>query len=452
MKIIIAIVLLIIVALLVTPGFDKQQSEMVKASPSEQVAAKLIKQDNYKPKPSISNAVVKELADYFPVSTPSEQPSIAAGLIQPETVVAAVPEQLEHTRVFDDDELQFLKNTGAEVDKQKNDSNSGLVPYFGGSNSNSSSASSNVAKASASPSPSASVTEKLTKVYGQPRGYAMLYLMHPRAREAVEKQVATLEKANLSEIYLSVLTDGTFGKDFTYLADVVRRLDAASDRLILAIYFTNGASQRKYATTPITAGFVKIPPEEFRGLIKYDANTRESFKRMVREVIPVLSYNLSLSSANQNIAIPMLEDNLDRDAYKAMRDLVGGETGNLVTFVRNPCECYDGSDAYSFGDPVERHVIADIANLGNNDGYTLDGVGYRFDTESAALGLNPQDVKKLIKFGMEKGLHYFGLWRFPRQGIYNGINLDPDQRNYEVSNEDQSKVEVELLREGLTSE
>ena len=80
-----------------------------------------------------------------------------------------------------------------------------------------------VAEIVASPSPSPSGAVKIFYT-GQCRGYAALYLMHPNARPAVEEQVRILKEANVREVYLGVLTDGTFGLDYDYLNEVIHSL------------------------------------------------------------------------------------------------------------------------------------------------------------------------------------------------------------------------------------
>ncbi len=311
-----------------------------------------------------------------------------------------------------------------------------------------------------SPSPSAERTPvpsltptpspSLSRVSGQARGYALLYLMHPHARPAVDQQIEILKRANLEEVYISALTDGTFGIDYDYLNSVIRTLSEEGRRIILSLYLTNGPTMRVFDSTPITAGFNRIEPSEFRSLIQYDPSTRETFKQMARAALPSFELNLSLSVNNKNYAIVMLEDNLDRGSYRSMREIAAEVLGDKVTFMRNPCpRCWEGNDTDSLGDPVEYHAPTSTTNLKAGDGYTLDGKGFYFPNETDPRGQHSVDeVNELAAESELRGAAFFGLWRFQRQGLSEG-KIHPDRRNYEVPTEAQAAVEIEMLRHGL---
>ena len=332
------------------------------------------------------------------------------------------------------------------------DKSDGLVP---GRNSRSKNVNSNVS-IELTPTPTNTPEEEdedeyvVPKFTGQARGYAMLYLMHPKARHTAATELQTLLHSGIKEVYLSVLTDGTFGKDFDYLKNVLQIFHEKNRVTTLALYLTNGSSMRKYNTTTIEAGFNKIAPEEFRTLIRYDLTTRNKFAEMVREVKPVFDYNRSLSINNKNIAIVMLEDNLDADSYVAMRNIASSILGDSVKFVRNPCpNCYPGNDAEPVGDPLEFHSPNNIPELRTNDGFTLDGVGFHFPWESGS-GLSIDDVKALQSQCYGKGAGYFAIWRFQRQGIYKqGEVIHPDDRNYEIPTAEQVEVEKSIFSDGL---
>ncbi|MCB9030273.1 MAG: hypothetical protein H6619_04415 [Deltaproteobacteria bacterium] len=289
----------------------------------------------------------------------------------------------------------------------------------------------------------------LTRVSGQARGYSMLYLMHPRARQTVEAQIEILLKAEIENVFLAVLTDGTFRKDFSYLSSVIRRLNVDGRNVHLLLYLTNGPTMRNYDRTPISTSFNRIEPKEFRNLIKFNPATREAFRNLVKEVRPIFELNSSLNVRNVNYAAVMLEDNLDNRSYQAMRDIAEEVLGNLVQFVRNPCpKCYPGNEDDSFGDIKELHETPDLAKLEQGDGYTLDGASYKFAGEKQA-GVSIEQTKNLITTALEKNLNYFGLWRIARQGLQHGQNIHPDDRTYEVPTEEQAEIEIELLRTGL---
>lgn len=292
---------------------------------------------------------------------------------------------------------------------------------------------------------------ELPRVGGQVRGYNMLYLMHPKARETVERQLIGLEVANLEDNYLSVLVDGTFGKDFNYLENVIRRINEHADSLTLVLYLSNGSTMRRFNTTKIDASFNKIDPEQFRNLIRFDNATREKFKNMTREAKPAFDLNRSLNSKNQNIAIVMLEDNLQYESYIAMRDLAKEVLGNTVEYLRNPCfHCYDGNDTATDGDSIEYHSPGFINFLKPGDAFSNDGTSYRYSWESPEHSKIFIDDLENLAEGLTDTARYFGIWRRERQGLYEAIpSQHPDERTYEVPTEDQLVEDLELLRAGL---
>lgn len=308
--------------------------------------------------------------------------------------------------------------------------------------------------AQSSSSGSSSSEPSFTRVTGQPRGYTMLYLMHPGARQTVERQLDAMLRSNVGELYLGVLTDGTFEQDFAYLADVVKRIGEESRALTLVLYLSNGATMRRFETTPIVAGFNRIDPIQFRALIRFDQGIREEFLQMARAVRPVLEARRLFSPTGRNIVIPMLEDNLDADSYLAMRDLARSVLGDVSTFVRNPCpNCgVEGSDVFSFGDGLEIHPPLEGFVVTSEDGVTLDGTGYYFDGESPGLAISVEETKALALQTFESSALYFGLWRAGRQGLFGGPDVHPDERIYEVPTDEQLEQEIEILRHGLFEE
>ncbi|MCO6430113.1 MAG: hypothetical protein J5J00_04575 [Deltaproteobacteria bacterium] len=301
--------------------------------------------------------------------------------------------------------------------------------------------------------PTATPTAELVRVGGQARGYTMLYLMHPKARATVEKQIEILLKAQVQDVYLGVLTDGTFSKDFNYLSDVIRRLSRANRSVTLVVYLTNGATMRAFDSNISTEGFNSIDPTEFRSLIRFDAGIRDRFVRLIRPVIPALALNRRLNERSRNHVIVMLEDNLDDESYLAMRRLAESVIGNRASFIRNPCPgCWEGNTLNPFGDGLELHRPEEIDSLNTRDGFSLDGYGYSLASGSEADGapLSYEETRQLMIRAASRGLRYFGLWRFERQGLRLGQPvIPPDEREFEVPSDADVALEIELLRSGL---
>jgi len=296
------------------------------------------------------------------------------------------------------------------------------------------------------------ILDLLPRLAGQARGYTMLYLMQPEARNTVELQIQAMLDAEIQDLYLGVLTDGTFGKDFNYFRSTLNRLSTGGRKITLVIYLTNGPTMRRFDSTPIDAGFSKIDPIVFRELIQEDATTRNRFLELVEEVKPIFEYNKSLNSQNTNIAVVMLEDNLDSTSYLAMRQLASSVLGDSVIYMRNPCpRCYEGNDIYSYGDRLELHRPEGLHALSVGDGFTLDGESYHFPEESSGDGLTLEEVEFFKAMSMDQGLRYFGLWRTQRQGLQEGQLVHPRDRIYEVPSAAQLEKEIQLLRSGLVS-
>lgn len=289
----------------------------------------------------------------------------------------------------------------------------------------------------------------LERVTGQSRGYTMLYLMHPAARQTVERQVAAMLRSEVNELYLGVLTDGTFSEDYDYLSAVIERLSVGGRILTLVVYLSNGATMRKSGGGGIDAGFNTVAPENFRSLIRFDREIRGRFLTQVNKILPIVQLNASLNPNNRTIIMVMLEDNLDRDSYQAMRDLAQSVLGTSVIYMRNPCPgCYKGNDTDPLGDGLEAHVPSQLAGLGPADGFSLDGIGYAFPGEPPGAQLPVEQVMNLATLSLERGLRYFGLWRHQRQGL--GLQVvHPDERLYEVPTEEQIELEIQMLRSGL---
>jgi hypothetical protein len=288
---------------------------------------------------------------------------------------------------------------------------------------------------------------------GQARGYTMLYAMQPEARAVVESQIQTLLSAKIREIHIGVLIDGFFGPDFSYLKDIIRRLSGDERSLTLSLYLSNGPTMRRWREQRFNSLFARIDPDEFRQRIRREQLLRAQFIAVAIQARDIFRYNESLSPENSNIAVVMLEDNLDALAYRAMRDLALQEIGTLADFVRNPClGCYSGNDDNTLGDPREEHKIARFGVLKAGDGYSFDGEGFEYP-DSSGRGDSAEQVLRLMSDAVNKKLRYVGLWRHDWQGVVEGVpNKLPQLRNYIPSNADQQLFEIRALRTGLLKE
>lgn len=303
--------------------------------------------------------------------------------------------------------------------------------------------------------PLATPTNRKGWVVGQARGYTMLYAMQPEARAVVESQVQALLSARIREPYIGVLIDGTFGRDFTYLKDIIKRLSVGGRSLTLVLYLSNGPTMRKWKETPIDALFSRIDPVEFRQTIRRAQNLQNQFLAVATQAHDIFEFNLSVGSSNSNVAIVMLEDNLDAASYRVMRDLANQQIESIAGFIRNPClGCSEdkGSDDNTLGDPREEHTLEGFQKLKQGDGFSLDGLGFRYPNWTAG-GISPDQLSNIMSSGFQKGLRYIGLWRHAWQGVSQGVPNDhPNDRNFVPSSPDQIEFEIEALRTGLLAE
>jgi hypothetical protein len=301
--------------------------------------------------------------------------------------------------------------------------------------------------------PASTPTDQRQWAGGQARGYTMLYAMQPEARPVVELQVQTLLSSRIREIYIGVLIDGTFGRDFNYLKDIIGRLSSDDQSLTVALYLSNGPTMRRARQTPIDALFSRIEPDLFRQRIRREQQLRTQFLAVVLQAKEIFSFNRGLNPKNSNVAIVMLEDNLDVFAYRSMREIAAEQLGTIATFIRNPClGCFAGNDDDTLGDAREEHEASRFSILKRGDAYSFDGEGFRYPGGDGD-GVSPETVSDFMRSGFERGLRYVGLWRHDWQGVKEGIpNKLPSERNYIPSSPDQLEFELVMLRTGLLVE
>lgn len=145
----------------------------------------------------------------------------------------------------------------------------------------------------------------------------------------------------------------------------------------------------------------------------------------------------------------MLEDNLDDESYRRMKQLAQSSLGSTAQFMRNPCKgCYDGNESFTFGDGTESHSPGDVATLESIDGFTMDGIGFESPGDELSGQMSLESAKALKLQAMARNIRYFGIWRKQRQGLGTQL-IHPDNRVYEVPTETQQDAEIDLLRFGM---
>lgn len=290
---------------------------------------------------------------------------------------------------------------------------------------------------------------------GQARGYTMLYAMQPEARAVVETQVGALLAARIREPYIGVLIDGTFGRDFTYLKQIIERLSVDDRALTVVLYLSNGPHMKKGRDSVSEALFSKIEPVEFRSRIRREALLQNQFEAVAVQARDIFNYSLSVNPANSNIAIVMLEDNLEVASYRVMRDLAAKHVGDIADFIRNPCVgCYEGNDDALLGNAREEHEISRFQVLRAGDGFSLDGVGFRYPTSRDTVGISASQLESLMMSAIDRDLRYVGLWRHGWQGVQEASPgfSQASTRDYVSSTSEEVEYEIDVLRMGLLEE
>jgi|GEM_PF-4749155 len=357
--------------------------------------------------------------------------------------------------LFNDSDLKYLENKGALINEnlevensESSKQNSLYIPFSNDFIENDFIENDDLVAEEFVYDPEESEEEKeLTTWYdGQFRGYAMLYLMHPNAKKTVEQELRIILQSKIKNIYLSVLIDGTFGLNLEYFKEVLYRLNTNNRKIYLSIYLSNGSTMRRFDTTKINTAFSKIDPIKFREKILTNKQLQNSFISYIENANIIFQFNKELNSNNINNAVVMLEDNLDLKSYKFLynlsKDLL--VKGTLIT--RNPCpKCYQGNNDDSLNSILELHDPNHIERLEAGDGFTIDGTGIKYNNSN---GLTDLEIKSLLDIAKEKKLRYFGLWRKERQGIGKGF-IHPDNREYEIPNQNQIENEINLLRYNL---
>src|SRR5690606_8643915 len=114
-----------------------------------------------------------------------------------------------------------------------------------------------------------------------------------------------------------------------------------------------------------------------------DSNVQERFQRIANDAAKLFRYNREAHPENTNVAVVMLEDNLDWDSYNRMRLIAARSLDRVAVFVRNPCiGCYKGNDGDPQGDSLEEHTLAQFSRLERGDAFSFDGLGFSYPGES----------------------------------------------------------------------
>jgi hypothetical protein len=260
--------------------------------------------------------------------------------------------------------------------------------------------------------------------------------MQPEARTQANVLTTILHRSCLKNVALNYLVDGTFDFDDRLLANHIDLLTENNRRLFLYFYMTNGPAQRRGDDGSYKTFGNDVSPKRFRTLIQYDPEVREEYKALVDRLAPSILYAQSRGAVVS--IIPMLEDNLNDEAFEAMVDLTleALPLNAYVSIGRNPCPSCEDGNSYGVPDGVflEVHTASPYINLSDvvitNDGYTYA------DSDSVTPNSLTLGEMALLRDRAVDLNSVFILWNAKRQGLdtefSGGILPEPAQRDYPI--------------------
>lgn len=283
-----------------------------------------------------------------------------------------------------------------------------------------------------------------------PRGLACLHCTQAEAQAQAQTIRSVLLESCLRSIAINYLVDGTFSFDHQFLINEITELTKDGRKLFVTFYLANGPAQRRYDITQIDSFGTQISPKEFRNRIQHDQVLQGEYQRIVDRLVPVLRY------ANQRGAsvsvIPVLEDNLDDEAFETMLELTLDviPPSVFVNLGRNPCPgCYDGNTA-GIPSGVFEDLHTDWPAIGiqgglvTNDGrdYSSPASGHHSGAETTLADL------EAVRDIAGNGDNAFILWSAKRQGLASGNSAHPipATRYYAPKSPAEREELIEFLR------
>lgn len=282
-----------------------------------------------------------------------------------------------------------------------------------------------------------------------PRGLSCLHCMHPNAQEQVGVLLDVLQQSCLKSPAISYLVDGSFGFSKDRLRSQILELTSGGRTPLIQLYLTNGASQRRWDSTPVKSFATTIAPKDFRDDIINDKELRGRIRRQLLTLLPIIEEG-SMAGA-QFVLVPMLEDNLTRESFEAFVDLIEDTLPRELPFSigRNPCPgCYSGNDSFvPQGVMTEVHTVRYPKSL--RDGIVSnDGRDYRRSADEPGV-TNLEELARL-RDASDANNSIFILWSGKRQGMLYSEGSPrypaPDERKYLIPDKAEQKELVSFLR------
>jgi len=295
-------------------------------------------------------------------------------------------------------------------------------------------------------SASAKPCETLTET--TPRGIACFHCLHLNAKPQVDLLFKALHETCLKNLAISYLVDGSFS-DASGLKDQIAELSKGGRSVLVQLYLLNGPSQRRFKETPLIGIGTKIEPRAFRKEVKENGRIVQVFKSKVSEISKQLN---GLSTANVRLQIvPMLEDNLDDESYKILREIIKSTIPVEINYTigRNPCpKCYLGNTRNVFeGDFLEVHTIKP-EEVPQNGSISNDGEDISFDGKEGSVLLT--SLLQLKSEAQKKNTALF-IWNAEYQGLsvtqgkIGGNSVSANERDYKIPTDEEMRILIKFL-------
>lgn len=287
-----------------------------------------------------------------------------------------------------------------------------------------------------------------------PIGLSCLHCTQTQAKEQAELLATLMFRSCVKNVATNFLVDGTFSFNAQLIQEMIELLSSNERQLFISFYLSNGASQRQWQSTDITAFGTTISPEEFRDRIFSDPSFRGEYRSLVQRLIPVLEY--AKEKGAFVTLVPALEDNLDTQTFTELLRLTLDSIPQdmYVNFARNPCpRCYAGNtEDVPLGISIELHDV--LKDFETKDGIvTNDGIDYDVASEDYLIspyGVTLDTLREVRDRAREQN-NIFILWSGERQGLYyvnsgRAQYLHPSQRNYQFPSIQERGDMLEFLR------
>ncbi len=287
-----------------------------------------------------------------------------------------------------------------------------------------------------------------------PRGISCLHCMQPEARTQANVIATTLYRSCLKNIAINYLVDGSFSFDDRLLTNQIDLLTQENRQLYLYFYITNGPAQRRWRSNIYKTLGSKISPSLFREQIRTSIALKEQYKSLVSRLEPIILYAKSRGAIV--FIIPMLEDNLDDDAFESMlaltKEALSEEAAADVFYGRNPCpSCYRGNTRH-IPEGVFQEIHTNNSKFSVTKGLiTNDGYSYCYKAGDVSGSLKSLNNLASVRDKATELNNTFILWHGAMQGLepkFNGYLPEPKERHYYIPSISERQEIIRFLRQG----